>query len=144
MYEPFLYARCPSPSYIQVPLSVLMLDLLLTNQGTLPSLRYRLVKLSPSRELSMPAGLKRGWLHWHEPSERAFCFTCVSAFRERKLKCGTADIAFITRGYQNWKDATIAFCNHESSACHKQAVDVMITIPATHSVLVSVFLGCSS
>ena len=27
----------------------------------------------------------------------------------------------------------IAFRNHESSACHKQAVDVMITIPATHS-----------
>ena len=49
------------------------------------------------------------------------------------LKCGTADIAFITRGYQNWKDATNAFRKHENSACHKQAVDVMITIPATHS-----------
>ena len=76
---------------------------------------------------------KWGWLHWDESSERVFCFTCVSAFKEKKLKCGTADTAFITRGYQNWKDATIAFRNHESSACHKQAVDVMITIPATHS-----------
>ena len=76
---------------------------------------------------------KWGWLHWDEASERAFCFTCVSAFKEKKLKCGTADTAFITRGYQNWKDATIAFRNHESSACHKQAVTVMITIPATHS-----------
>ena len=44
-----------------------------------------------------------------------------------------ADIAFITRGYQNWKDAMIAFHNHESSACHKQADDVMIAIPATRS-----------
>ena len=75
---------------------------------------------------------KWGWLHWDEPSERAFCFTCVCAFKEKKLKCGTADTAFITRGYQNWKDATVAFRNHESSACHKEAVNVMITIPATH------------
>ena len=56
----------------------------------------------------------------------------MCAFKEKKLKCGTADTAFITRGYQNWKDATIAFRNHESSACHKDAVAVMITIPATH------------
>lgn len=75
---------------------------------------------------------KWGWLHWDESSERAFCYTCVCAFKEKKLKCGTADTAFITRGYQNWKDATIAFRNHESSACHKEAVSVMITIPATH------------
>lgn len=55
----------------------------------------------------------------------------MRAFKEKKLKCSTADIAFITRGYQNWKDATIAFRNHKSSACHKDAVAVMITIPAT-------------
>ena len=56
----------------------------------------------------------------------------MNAFKEKKFKCGTADSAFIIRGYQNWKDATIAFHNHESSACHKQAVTVTIIIPATH------------
>ena len=61
---------------------------------------------------------KWGWLHWDESSERAFCFTCVHAFREKKH--GTD------------MHATIAFRNHESSACHKEAVAVMITIPATH------------
>ena len=61
---------------------------------------------------------KWGWLHWDE-SERAFCFTCVNAFKE-KLKCGTADTAFITRGYQNCKDATIAFREFSlpQASCH--------------------------
>ena len=74
---------------------------------------------------------KWGWLNWDEASERAFGFTSVSAFKE--LKRGTADTAFITRGYHNWKDPTIAFRNQGSSPCHNQAVTVMITIPATHS-----------
>ena len=72
------------------------------------------------------------WLHWDEASERAFCFTCVSAFKQKKLRSGAADAAFITKGYQNWKDATSSFRNHESSACHKEAVEKMVTIPATN------------
>ena len=28
---------------------------------------------------------KWGWLHWDESSEGVFCFTCVSAFKEKKL-----------------------------------------------------------
>ena len=47
------------------------------------------------------------WLHWDESSERVLCFTFVSAFKEKKLKCVTADTAFITRGHQNWKDAIL-------------------------------------
>ena len=61
-----------------------------------------------------------------------FLLHLCESLKEKKLKCSTADIAFITRGYQNWKDATIAFRNHKSSAYHKDAVAVMITIPATH------------
>ena len=71
------------------------------------------------------------WLHWDEASQRAFCFTCVSAFKH-KLRSATADAAYITKGYQNWKDATLSFRNHESSACHKEAVKKMVTMPATH------------
>ena len=72
------------------------------------------------------------WLHWDETSERAFCFTCVRAFKQKKLRSGAADAAFITKGYQNWKDTTSSFRNHEGSACHKEAVEKMVTIPATH------------
>ena len=34
-------------------------------------------------------------------------------------------------GFCNWKDATIAFCNHEQSVCHKEAMEKIVTLPAT-------------
>ena len=42
----------------------------------------------------------------------------------------TADSSFISRGFCNWKDATTMFRKHEQSACHRQAVEVMLTLPA--------------
>lgn len=43
----------------------------------------------------------------------------------------TADDAFVTRGFHNWKLATTSFRQHETSACHKQAVERVFTLPAT-------------
>lgn len=37
----------------------------------------------------------------------------------------------MTKGFSNWKDATVAFRQHEESACHKEAVEKMLTLPAT-------------
>ena len=37
----------------------------------------------------------------------------------------------MTRGFSNWKDGTISFKKHERSACHCEAVDVVVTIPST-------------
>ena len=71
------------------------------------------------------------WLHWDESSQRAFCFTCISACKQNRLRSANADVAFISRGFQNWKDATISFRTHEGSSCHKEAVEQMITLPAT-------------
>jgi hypothetical protein len=56
---------------------------------------------------------------------------CVSACKHNRLRSGNANVAFISRGFQNWKDATIAFRTHESSSCHKEAVEQMITLPVT-------------
>ena len=36
----------------------------------------------------------------------------------------------VTRGFSNWKDGTICFRKHEDNATHKEAVEVMITLPA--------------
>ena len=47
---------------------------------------------------------------------------------------GTGDLAFVSRGYCNWKDATGekgAFNTHQKSATHKGAVEVIFTLPAT-------------
>ena len=35
----------------------------------------------------------------------------------------------MTKGFSNWKDGTIAFRNHEKSACHREAVEVSFTLP---------------
>ena len=71
------------------------------------------------------------WLHWDVSSERAFCHICVLACKQKKLRVSCADPAFISRGYQNWKDATGAFRIHANSACHKESVEKLITLPAT-------------
>ena len=37
----------------------------------------------------------------------------------------------VTKGYSNWKDATVAFNKHEGRNCHREAVEVIVTLPAT-------------
>ena len=37
----------------------------------------------------------------------------------------------MTKGFSNWKDATIAFKKHVQSKCHAEAVKVVVTLPKT-------------
>ena len=37
----------------------------------------------------------------------------------------------MTRGFSTWKDGTVAFRNHEKSASHREAVEVIVTLPST-------------
>lgn len=46
------------------------------------------------------------------------------------MKESAAD-TFVSKGFTNWKDATVAFQSHQQTKCHKDAVDVVITIPST-------------
>ncbi|XP_065195791.1 zinc finger MYM-type protein 1-like [Sycon ciliatum] len=71
------------------------------------------------------------WLHWDSKSERAFCHTCCLAVSKKLLIASCADGAFLTKGFQNWKDATTSFRRHESSECHREAVERLLTVPAT-------------
>ena len=62
----------------------------------------------------------------------------MKAIESNKLKnvSSNGDLAFIHRGYANWKDAsgkTGAFYKHESSSLHKQAVEVIYTLPRTNA-----------
>ena len=72
------------------------------------------------------------WLHWDVASEKVFCHTCMVAYKQKKLIAPKADGAFINNGFQNWKNATVAFRNHECSGTHKDAVHQMVTIPSTN------------
>ena len=41
------------------------------------------------------------------------------------------DLAFLRKGFTNWKDATEGFHRHELSKCHQEAIQVMIILPRT-------------
>ena len=48
------------------------------------------------------------------------------------MKATNKDVAFITKGFTNWKDATDCFRRHEQSKCHLESIELMVTLP--HSV----------
>ena len=33
--------------------------------------------------------------------------------------------------FKNWNDATHVFCCHELSSCHKEAIEMVVTLQAT-------------
>ena len=76
--------------------------------------------------------MKWTWLHYHEDDDNyVFCHTCVKAFKELKMPTRNAEDAFVIRGFHNWKLATASFRQHEASACHREAVERIFTLPAT-------------
>ena len=55
---------------------------------------------------------------------------CMSVAHEGKFLVSTKrDPAFVTRGFTYWKEATVAFNKHQSSDCHMEATEAMITLP---------------
>ena len=68
---------------------------------------------------------KYSWLHYDVITDAAFCYPCMKAEREKKYKSSTKhDPAFISKGFTNWKDATVAFNKHLKSDCHKEGVEI--------------------
>ena len=43
------------------------------------------------------------WLHYDEATDASFCYYCGKADQEGKLKATNKDLAFITKGFTNWK-----------------------------------------
>ena len=69
------------------------------------------------------------WLHYHvsDPEDVVFCHVCVSALKSKRMDQSRGDPAYTSKGFKNWKDATLGFKKHESSASHKEA----LVIPST-------------
>ena len=47
------------------------------------------------------------------------------------MQLNRGDASFVSKGFSNWKDGTIEFKNHEASASHKEALQVVIVLPTT-------------
>lgn len=70
------------------------------------------------------------WLHYSIDQDAAFCYLCMTAQHEGKFLASTKrDPAFVSRGYTYWKEATTAFKRHQSSDCHKEAVQAVVSLP---------------
>ena len=58
------------------------------------------------------------------------CAILVLVLIQKKNFSGL-DMAFISKGYHNWKDASTKFYIHSSSNCHKEATLKVITLSST-------------
>ena len=74
----------------------------------------KLLFLGLFKTLGLPHGLN--WLHYVEETDLVFCYTCVSAVKQKKLLSMAAskmDGTFISNGFVKCKDATVSFRKHE-------------------------------
>lgn len=110
----------------------------LPSEPTHPSSKYDF----PKREFGKTKVVQRScraawfttwpWLHYQSvnPDDVVFCHVCVTALKRKGMGQSRGDNAFTHVGFKNWKDATIAFRDHESSAIHKSAMELVVTLPA--------------
>ena len=60
-----------------------------------------------------------------------FCHICVHAVKSKLLFNSKTDPAFITTGFQSWKDALRGFSKHQGSNCHKEAMQKLVSVSDT-------------
>ena len=63
--------------------------------------------------------------------DKAFCYNCIQAYKEDKLRASNLELAFISKGFNNWNDAGVKFKEHESSNCHKDSMIVTVDLPSS-------------
>ena len=67
-------------------------------------------------------------MHYEEDTDKAFCYNRIKAYEEDKLRTQNLKLAFISKGFNNWKDANVKFKKHESSNCHKDSAVVDVDL----------------
>ena len=71
-------------------------------------------------------------MHYDEISDSVFCYICVNQNNKCNLTSArNKEQTFISTGYSNWKKALSRFKEHQTSECHKVAVDFEIVLPKT-------------
>ena len=73
---------------------------------------------------------QNSWLHYDDSLDAAFCYLCMRAEHEGKFLVSTKrEPSFLSKGYTNWKEATSTFKKHQTSACHLEALEAVVTLP---------------
>lgn len=82
------------------------------------------------------------WLHYDEKSDSLFCYVCSNQYLKGNLATARcSDGAFISNGFSNWKKALQKFKEHQTSECHKLAVDHEIVLPNTNHTIVDLSIS---
>jgi len=62
--------------------------------------------------------------------DAAFCYLCMTADHDGKFLASTKrEPAFVSRGFTYWKAAKVAFKKHQSSDCHKEGTEAIVSLP---------------
>ena len=80
------------------------------------------------------------WLYYIESSDAvSVLHVRMQARSQNKLNWSlNMDLAFLSTGFSNWKDATRKFAQHESSKCHTESVLKML---ALHAIVYTKYSG---
>ena len=74
---------------------------------------------------------KYPWLHYQEGNDTVLCFYCLVAHKRSLQITQTKDEAFGSSGFSNRKKALERFEKHQSTIAHREAVELVKTIPNT-------------
>ena len=119
----------------QEQLTIAQLKNYLHQKDTLPTKKFKFPKRSFGKTKivyrSFPVAWFNhwSWLHYDASHDKIFCHVCVTAFKQNLIASSVLELAFISRGFTNWKDATaskIGFPSHDRS----EAVKGLLTLPA--------------
>ncbi|XP_050064153.1 zinc finger MYM-type protein 1-like, partial [Aphis gossypii] len=80
------------------------------------------------------------WIEYSPVKNAAFCFPC-RIFKGNSLNSSQIDLAFSTRGYTNWKNATKAFNNHQKSKVHNYSSESMFKFVEGNSIDIAIDEG---
>ena len=73
------------------------------------------------------------WLHYRTSDDVVLCHVCITAMKNKGMEKGNSDSSFLFAGFKNWKDGTVAFKDHQSSATHKTALQLVVDIPSSYA-----------
>ena len=74
---------------------------------------------------------KYHWLHYNEADDTVICFYCMTDDRRDPQITAYKDDIFTKKGFCNWKKAIDKFEKHDKSVSHRQAIEMVVTLPST-------------
>ena len=81
---------------------------------------------------------KWSWLSYDVAKDAVFCFPCKKAYQKKLLLLKHINHAFVSRGFNDWKEGTRAFQKHEKSQLHIESVDKVFNVKGDIGEVLSV------